>query len=320
MNNRREKAQIADRAAVLTAILIPAVCDYGFRILLLAILSAAASMLTELTCLYLRKEPFRLRHLDASVSGVILCFLMPPTVPAALLIMSSVFAIIIGRAVFGGRDHMLFPSAAVGYCFAMLNQRAAVTLFPAEKTVLPMLNPDRSVLVKSLTDAWNHSGSFPASGDELLLGFPRMPIGTGSLLLLAIAALVLMLRRSANGFVLLPMTAVVVFGSLWANWYQFPVQTAAGSLLADQMLFSIIFMYADPYFSPRGLFGLLYGIICGMLCLVFTRILAVYDAPVLLTVLTAPAVCRFRSASDALALAERRAGDASSVSAKSAAE
>ena len=288
MKAKSEKAQILDKSLALTALIIPAVNDYGFRILMLCAAAAAVSMFTELICLYLRKDPFRLRHLDAAVTGVILTMLMPPTVPLSLLIMSCIFAIIIGRQVFGGRDHLLFSPAAVGYCFAYINQKAAVTLYPAAKGTIALISPETSGNLAGISELWNHRSEFHANASDILLGMERQPIGTGSLLLLVTVTIVLIFRRSASGWAALPMLGVIVAGNLLFTWYHDPMPVVYAALLTNQAVISAVFLYGDPQLAPEGVGGMLYGVICGILCVSLTRILYVTDAPVMLAVLTAP--------------------------------
>ena len=288
MRKPTEMQRIADKSIVLSAVMIPAVYDYGLRVLMLCAAAASISMLTELICLYLRHDPFRLRHLDAAVTGVILTMLMPPTVPLSLLMMSCIFAIIIGRQVFGGKDHPLFPPAAVGYCFALLNQKAAILSFPAEKGIISLFSPENTEVMTGISEVWNHSADFRFRTTELLLGLPRQPIGTGSLLLLLTAAAVLMIRRSASVWAMFPMLCAIIGGNLLVTWYHDPMPVVYASLLTNQTLFSAMFLFSDPDYVPPGVYGSLYGLFCGLLCLIFTRLTFVTDAPVILAVLTAP--------------------------------
>ena len=295
MQTVTEKQRILDRSVVLAALMIPAAVDYGFRIVMLCAAAASVSMLTELICLYLRHDPFRLRHLDAAVTGVILTMLMPPTVPLSLLMISCIFAIIIGRQVFGGKDRPLFPPAAVGFCFAFLNQKLAVQTYPAEKCIIPLFDPEKIETVSGLTDLWNHSSDFRARFSDVLLGVPRLPIGTGSLLLLLTAALVLIFRRSARAWTLLPMLSVIVSGNLIMTWYHNPMPVVYASLLTNQSIFAVMFLFSDPDYAPPGIFGALYGVFCGLLCVLMTRMLFIADAPVILSVFLAPLAYYLRS-------------------------
>ena len=185
---KRDTVISLDRALALSALVTVGTYSYGWRVLLLCAVSACVCMVTELIGLYLRQVPFGFRHAEAAVCGVVLVMLFPPTVPLSLLIMSGIFAIIIGRQVFGGGEQPLFPSAAVGYCFARLTDPEAVLRYPAEKGAVALLSPQRDALVQGVSATWNRSGTFPGSLDDWLLGLPNQPLGTGSLLLLCVIA------------------------------------------------------------------------------------------------------------------------------------
>ncbi len=285
---KRETVISLDRALALSALVTVGTYSYGWRVLLLCAVSACVCMVTELIGLYLRHVPFGSRHAEAAVCGVVLVMLFPPTVPLSLLIMSGIFAIIIGRQVFGGGEQPLFPSAAVGYCFARLMTPEAVLRYPAEKAAVALLSPSRDALVHGVSAMWNRSGTFPGSIDDWLLGLPNQPLGTGSLLLLCVIALMLTVRRSANVWVLLPMLAALLSGSVMLGWFRDPFAAAAGCCLTNQTLFAAAFLLADPFCTPRGIAGIALGFTGGALALLMTRFYGVTDAPVMLAVLISP--------------------------------
>ena len=288
ISRKPEKIQTLDRALALAAIVTVGVYEYGMRVLLLCAVSAAVCMVTELSGLYVRRVRFGLRHLEAAVCGVILVMLLPVTVPLPLLIMSGIFAIIIGRQVFGGGEQPVFPSAAVGYCFARLMSPDSVLLYPAKKGAVGLFRPETDTLVQGISARWNHSGTFAGKADDLLLGLPNQPLGTGSLVLLGVIALVLLCRRSASGWVLVPLLISLIGGSAMLGWYRDPLTAAAACCVTDQALFSSVFLLADPFYTLRGLAGIAIGFTEGALIIFLTRFCGVTDAPVMLALLAAP--------------------------------
>lgn len=288
MRKKPEHEQILDRFAALAAIMAVASFDYGPRILVFCTLAAAVSMLTELICLYLRHERFGFRHLDAAVCGILIYMLMPPTVSVSLLILSCVFAIIIGRQVFGGRKQMLFPTAAVGYCFGLMQSGVQMRLFPLSKGILPLYFADSVEQGAGLSEKWNSSGHFPSDFMEWLTGPAGLPTGSVSVLLLLVIAAVLCFRRSASLSVLLPMLTVICGGNVMLHLFRAPLLVCTASMMTNQTLFSAVFLYADPMYAPKSLYGFLYGLLCGILVLIMTFFFAVTDAPVMISVLVAP--------------------------------
>lgn len=299
-----------DRVLCLAAIAVIGYADYGLRVPLLCAVGAVTAMLTELVCLYLRKIPFGKRHLDAAVHGVILVMLLPPTVPFSLLIISEIAAIIIGRGVFGGGENPMLPPAAVGYCIALLSDRAAVTMFPARKGVLPILDIDTASLTEGISGSWNKDGIFSQHIDEWLLGLPAQPIGTCSIVLLTVIAAVLLMRRSASGFVLLPMLSFLLIGGCLYQRLRNPAAAITGTCLTNQTLFAAIFLYADPDIAPPHVGGMLFGLFSGIAVLWFTREIPVYDAPVMLAVILNPAAVLLKDMLEKEAARKQKGGAA----------
>ena len=277
-----------DRALTLLALICVAAFEYGPRILLICAAAAVTAMTAELICLYLRGIPFRLKHLDAAVAGVLTVMLMPQTVSVSLVIMSVIVTIIIGRQLFGGREHPVIPAPAVGFCFALLNNRAEMTTFPSAKEILPIWNTSGVSICESVTPIWNRTGDFSDDVFGWLTGFPAQPIGTGSILLLAVIAAVLLFRRSASLSVFLPMMAVLISGSIALNHFHHPAASAVGCCLTNQTLFAVLYLYCDFDYAPPHLGGVLYGMLSGMLILLLTRTFYIMDAPVLLSILLTP--------------------------------
>ena len=160
MHKPDPKRILFDRFTAILALLAAASYDYGIRIWILAAAAAASSLLTERICLYIRKKPFKAENLDSGLIGLVLLLLLPASIPVSLLIMSCIFAIIIGRQVFGGKENPVILPAASGFAFCMLNNRAAVTLFPESKTHLPVLIPDTVTLTDGISFVWNRAGRF----------------------------------------------------------------------------------------------------------------------------------------------------------------
>lgn len=277
-----------DRFAALTALTAVAAYDYGVRILLLYCIAAAVSAAAEYLCLRIRRKRFRRRNLDAAVSGIVLLMLLPPTVSVSVLIMSCIFAIIIGRGLFGGMENSVIPSAAVGFCFAALNNRANITMYPTEKTVLPLTVSDSVSLTEGLSGIWNRHGTFAVSNYDLATTVPAQPIGSASIVLLIVIAVVLMLRRSASAWVILPAIVPAVVYTLLISNLHAPLAYAAACCLTNQFLFSLIFLFGDPRHGSVTIGGLLIGLTVGLTAAVLTRFCYITDAPVYLSVMLSP--------------------------------
>ena len=86
--------------------LVPAVLVAGvyFRLhgLLLVGASVASCLAAESACNWIRRRPSSLGDLSAVVTGVILALSLPPALPLWCVVIGALFAIAVGKMVFGG--------------------------------------------------------------------------------------------------------------------------------------------------------------------------------------------------------------------------
>jgi len=104
--------------------------------------------LTEFLCnlLLKKKNPFdSLGDLSAIVTGMILAFSVPPILPVWAAIIGSVFAIAVGKMVFGGLGANIFNPAMVGRAFLTLSFGMMMTTW----TVPATIDPDMPMIVTS---------------------------------------------------------------------------------------------------------------------------------------------------------------------------
>jgi len=107
-----------------------------------------SSVFTEFLCnlLLKKKNPFdSLGDLSAIVTGMILAFSVPPILPVWAAIIGSVFAIAVGKMVFGGLGANIFNPAMVGRAFLTLSFGMMMTTW----TVPATINPDMPTIVTS---------------------------------------------------------------------------------------------------------------------------------------------------------------------------
>lgn len=101
-------------------------------ILAICIISCAAF---EAICNLARKRPSSLGDFSAVITGIILAFSLPPTMPAWACIIGSGFSIIIGKMVFGGLGANVFNPAMAGRCFLTACFGAMMTTWTVPATI-----------------------------------------------------------------------------------------------------------------------------------------------------------------------------------------
>ncbi len=111
--------------------LVPAVVGsvyfYGLRALLLILLSCLAALVTEGVIQRLRGVPVTMGDGSALVTGILLAFNIPPGVPWWMPVVGSVFAIAIGKQVFGGVGYNPLNPALLGRAFLLASWPVQMT-------------------------------------------------------------------------------------------------------------------------------------------------------------------------------------------------
>lgn len=125
--------------------LLPALCIsvvfYGWAALYVTAVSVISCVVFEwLIQKFLIKGPLTVNNYSAILTGVLLAFNLPSSVPAWLVILGSLFAIGVGKMAYGGLGRNLFNPALVGRVFLLISFPALMTTFP-----LTDVNSDISV-------------------------------------------------------------------------------------------------------------------------------------------------------------------------------
>ena len=249
---------------VVLALLLPtgaAVYFFGYRALLVIMVSVIVAMLTEYGVKKLRKRAF---VMDGSsvVTGLLLALILPPTIPLWMAAIGSVFAIAIVKEAFGGLGHNIFNPSLGGRAFMTASFSAEMTTW-----VLPM-----GFVADAVTSATPLSERFVWEGDklslykELFLGNTGGSIGETSVLLILIGGLSLIALRIIDWRTPLVYIGTVALLSLILG------EDAIFHVLAGGLMLGAFFMatdYVTSPITPRG--RVIFGIGAGILTIVIRQ-------------------------------------------------
>lgn len=261
---------------------------YGARVWIVGAIAALTCFVLNFFCVCLRRLPFQFSNLDAVSTGFTLALMMPASVPYDILIISCFAAIIIGKQIFGGRQNLLFPPAAVGYLFAVASWPEDILRFPELYTRLP-LTPSVSVPLKeSLSAAYNTAGVLNTDPDVLWLGLCRGPMGTTAGLLLLVCCIILLIRRrisrpAVSGAILMLCINYLILPTSTA-----PIDAMFNGLLTNMSLFCVIYLIGDSRLAPKGFAGVLFGALIAAAGIYFTLIAKLEYGFVIAAVLASP--------------------------------
>ena len=265
---------------------------YGMRPIVLCIIGALVCFTAD--SLFLRLCRKRREHgdLSAVITGLLLAMMMPASVPYYILIISCLTGIIIGKQAFGGNEGQIFNPAAVGYVFAAISWSSAMHSYPEPYSKLPLAGKSLYELTSSLSLTFNTRGAPSVIDLDTLLGNPAGPLGATQIIAVSACAIVLILRRSVSF-----LTFGGYIGTYGVISYIFPsilndtgrLNSVGFELITNMLIFGGIFIAADLRSVPTGKAErLIFGILTGLLTLVFRRVGDVENGVVYASLLAAP--------------------------------
>ena len=106
-----------DVLIALAPALAGSVVFFGFRALLVTLVSVAACLFWEWGWCRIMKVDCKVSDLSAAVTGVLLAFVCPVTIPYWTIVLGAFFAIIVVKMLFGGLGKNIVNPALAGRAF-----------------------------------------------------------------------------------------------------------------------------------------------------------------------------------------------------------
>ena len=263
-----------------------AVFTFGGRALVLTALSAASCVFFEWLWCRLMKKPQSAGDLSAAVTGVLLAFNLPVSVPLWIPVVGAAFAILIVKQLYGGLGKNIFNPALAARVFLMLSWPAYMTRFTAPHTALPWLSAVDAVSCATPLTALREGGFSSPGFAGMLLGQVGGCLGETSALALAAGGVYLLARRVISwripaSYLVVAALAALLFpqGGLGALEYTAVALTSGGLLLGALFMATD---YASSPVTPEG--QLIFGAGCGLLT-VFIRYFGAYAEGVSFSIL-----------------------------------
>ena len=247
--------------ALLPSLLVGAVV-LGARALLVAVVSVAAAMATEVLYSVLLKKRNTAIDGSAMVTGLLFAMTLPVSVPLWLTALGSIFAILAVKLLCGGLGQNIFNPALLARAFVML-------LFPAALTRYSAVGADA---VSSATPL--HHMVMPALPEEsvldMFLGNCPGSIGELSALALLVGGVYLVVRKVISARIPLAYLGTVALVTLVFHKTEHALLWMLYQLFSGGVMLGAIFMATDYVTSPVTKLGqYIYGIGCGVLTVVF---------------------------------------------------
>ena len=247
---------------------------FGFRAILVTLVSCAACIFFEWAYRKLLKKPKSIGDLSAVVTGTLLAYCLPVTIPLWILIIGDFFAIIVVKQLFGGLGKNFMNPALAGRVF-LFSWPVVMNTWMVPLSYSSFFQVSTADAVTSATPLASMAGGTLPAGTTLLqnfLGQVGGSLGEVSAFALLLGAVYLLIRRVITLHIPLSFLLTVAVLSflfpqgnprlLWTGW----------QLCSGGVILGACFMandYATSPVNPKA--QIVYGIGCGLLTVFIRR-------------------------------------------------
>lgn len=234
---------------------------FGIRGWLVVGVTVLSCVFSEYVWNKLLKKPNTIGDLSAVVTGVLLSFTLPSTIPLWMCVIGGVFAIIVAKQFYGGIGHNILNPALCARAFMLASWPVDMTSY-----IAPFMNPFSADAVTSATPiAMPENVSYY----NLISGQIGGSIGEVSSIALLIGGIYLIIRKKITptiplGFIL----SVGIFGFIFSKDGLF-AGNPIFSVFSGGVMLGGIFMATDYVTSPITFKGqLIYSVLGGFITVI----------------------------------------------------
>lgn len=271
---------VGTRALMLDVLiaLVPALCVgvyiFGPRALALTVVSVIGCEVFEWLYRFLLKKPQTGGDLSAAVTGVLLAFVCPVSLPYWTILIGDFFAMFLVKQIFGGLGKNFLNPALAGRAFLMLSYAGLMSKWvkPGLNNWLSVTGSTADAVTAATPLAAMHTGALPtAEITDLFIGTVGGCIGEVSAMALLFGGVYLIVRgvispRIPVSFLGTVAVLTVIFSQGNPN-----VEWMLSQLLSGGLMLGAFFMATDYVTSPCTPKGeIIFGVGCGLLT-VFIR-------------------------------------------------
>ena len=253
---------------------------YGFlKVLPTIIVSYVVGLGIEFTFAQKRKHEINEGFL---VTGLLIPLVMPVSTPLWIVALSTAFAVIIGKEVFGGTGMNVFNPALLARAFAFF---AYTPQMSGEKVWYTVDGQTGATALEQLS-TYEAGAELPYSLSDAFFGFMPGSVGETSTCAILIGAAILLFTGVASWRIMLSVfVGGLAFGYLFdvAGMTEFP---AYYHLLVGGFAFGAVFMATDPVTSAQTNTGKwIYGFMVGALAVLIRVVNPAYPEGMMLSIL-----------------------------------
>lgn len=248
--------------------LIAAVVIFGYRVLMVTLVCVGSAVLAEYLSRKVMKRHQTISDLSAVVTGLLLAFNLPVSIPLWIAALGSIIAIVVVKQMFGGiGQNFVNPALAARIILLMSFPSAMANWATDSRFITTTATPLANISVPSDTEVMT---SFVGEAKELpslldmFLGLHGGCFGEVCSLALIIGGIYLVVRKVISPAIPLAYIGTVAVFMLIAGKGDF--EFVAYQLLGGGLLLGAIFMATDYTTCPVSFKGkIIFGIGCGVI-------------------------------------------------------
>lgn len=248
----KTKTLMIDVIIALIPAFIASIVLFGVRSIIIVCATIAAAVVAEYICRRIMKRPNTISDCSAIVTGLLLAFNLPVSIPIWMAVLGAVIAIVVVKQMFGGIGNNFVNPALAARIILM-------TSFPTQMTTWTAPFDGTATATPLALIAGGQTSELPSYLD-MFLGKSGGCLGETCALALLIGGIYLCVRKVISPII--PLVYIAVVFVLAALLGQDPVM----QILSGGLFLGAIFMATDYVTSPLTNKGkIIYAIGCGIL-------------------------------------------------------
>ncbi len=252
--------------------LIAAVVIFGLRALAVVAVTVVACVLSEFLMQKAMRCPVTVGDLSACVTGLILAFNLPASIPLWQAAIGGIFAIVVVKQLFGGLGHN-FANPAITARVMMLISFSGTMAAACNPTIVDAVSGATPLSVIAGTE-----GTLPGLG-YMLLGLRGGALGETCALTLILGGLYLIVRRVISWHTPVAFIGTVFLFSLALG------RNPVYEIFSGGLMIGAFFMATDYVTTPANWRGrLIFGVGCGLITMLI-RVWGTYPEGVSFSIL-----------------------------------
>ena len=259
-----------------------AIWSFGTAAALVLAVATLTCVGTEHVLCRMLDRPSTLGDWSIVITGILYGLTLPPDLPLWMVAVGGVFAVAVGKYLFGGLGSNAFNPALVGRAFlqaafpqAMTHWAiplgdARFTTLPNSTFAIPFLEPNYDAVTTATPLALMKFEGVNSANQELMFGLTAGSTGETCAVLIAIGGIYLAARNFLNWRTPISILATVALLTLAMNWVapgEYP--RPAFMLFSGGLMLGAVYMATDMVASPITNIGCwIYGALIGLLVVV----------------------------------------------------